>query len=348
MLEEIYYKKKLGTPYITILLILTCTIVSIPTYFNNDLYEVFASHGKVIYWWQYFTGNFEHNITPKYFFWAHYLGNMFVIGLNGYLIERVVGSSKMLILTLVALAVACIDFRIFFSDPNCTGAGASGIAWAYLPISFYILMLCISKEKRKILKSPLMYVLVVGFIFAWGFVTIMSSWEETNQAHVIATVVGLVMLIIWRNGIKKRLNELFENESMKLEVHKSDKLLVGIVGLVPIGMSLILGAYLLNFIDPFAHPVYISPCENYEILKANNGVIEVRFDSELEDGYSIWKNIEGEQGIECEVEYSEDRKSIYLCILNYEVFKEQKGSILMEEIKLKSGQRVKPINLIIE
>lgn len=356
MLEEIYYKRKIGIPIITILLILTCTIVSVPTYFNNEIYEVFASHGKVLYWWQYFTGNFEHSITTKYFFWAHYLGNMFVIGLNGWLIERIIGSRRMLLVNLVALVISCIQFRIFFPDPTSTGAGTSGIAWSYLPISFYVFIQCIKEERRKITRCPFFYVLIFGFIFAWGFVTVMSSWEETNKSHLVATAFGVVMLIVMRQCIDKNLRHIAEGQLDKNGVvHKKDALTIIAASIVPVGMMVILSAYLLGGLDPFINPSYISEYESYQKLKQSDGIIELHFEEALSDDYSLRIDLEmeneneyeDEERVEGEIEYSGDRKTMYLILKNYELLKYAKGSIILDGMRLESGRKVKPIKFVI-
>lgn len=348
MLEDIYFRKRLGIPYIAILLIITCTIVSIPTYFNNELYEVFASHGKAIYWWQYFTGNFEHSIVPKHFFWAHYLGNMFLICLYGCFIERLIGTRRMFIFTVGALVVSCICSRIFVISPMDRGAGASGIAWAYLPMAFFILVQCIKMEKQKVFKSPLLYIMIGGFLFAWVFVTSVSSWEGTNRSHVIATIVGILIPVGWYKAIKETLAKLNNGHEVMVERHKSDHVLIYLWGILPIGMMIILSAYSFNDLDPFVRPINISAYENYEALKVHDGIIHITFDEPVEEVYSICTYTQGDEAMQIETAYSKDRKTIDLSIINYERFKNEKGSISIDGISFKSGQKARLIKLVIE
>lgn len=363
MLNQIYYKKPLGIPYIMIMLILTCTIVSIPTFFDNDLYEVFASHGIPIYWWQYFTGNFEHSIEPKYFFWAHYLGNIFIIGLNGILIERLLGTRKIFMLTLMALLVACIQTRIFFAQPGDTGAGISGVAWAYLPVAFYIWIQCIKHDKRKILKDIIFYLITFSFFMGWIFITGVSPWNGTNRTHFIATIVGLLFLIVHKRMIKEQIEKLAIGEvPILINKTKQDKRLIILTSILPVAMLFILGAYELNLIDPFLQCAVVSKYnkddllknnthvyyQSYEDIKQQQGKIELVFDEPIREICSIGTSIESEEAIQVQVEYSKDRKHVYINILNDEILSGHKASILLDKIYSESGKKGRMIKLVIQ
>ncbi len=370
MLEEIYYKRKLGMPYITLLIVITCSIVSIPTFFNHELYEVFASHGTVMFWWQYFSGNFEHCLGPmnglKEFFWAHYLGNMFMFIVNGVILERIIGNKKMFFLIGSALIVTCIEGRIFYGAPGDTGAGASGMAWAILPSAFCIWIQSIKVERKKSLKSPLFYIMGWSFIMGWIIITLGSSWEGTNRSHVIATIIGILGYILYKKDIKAGMRQISNKEETNSSIkRKGDKACVWVTCLLPICMISIMGAYYYGHVNIYEEGIVLQAklddvpskgekiyYQSYEDLEKNEGKVEIVFNQPIRgDEYSIWLDMyseEGKSGIKPNITYSKDRRKVYISIEHYQEIKGGICRLVVDRLISESGKSVIPMRIIIK
>ena len=250
-MTELYKNKKYGFPIVTFIFLLTCSIVTISTYFDNHLVEIFATINKKCFIWQYYTGIFEHTIYPKWFLWVHFLTNMSILILFGTVIERNLGSFKMLIITIIANITSCgITFQSIFSSKQLlVSVGASGIVYAYAPIALYIFYMQVKNKKKKILKEPLFYIIVLEYIYIWGVITEIATWEQTNKYHVVATITGIVLLEIFRTKIKKEVNEL-TSENIQFRTNKSKIYLI--LFILPISMIAIIILFELGIITPFS------------------------------------------------------------------------------------------------
>ena len=118
-LIELYKNKKYGIPIVIMIFIITCAIVTIPTYFDNQLFYLFGSFFKPQFFWHYFSGIFEHTICniitgefAPWFIWIHFGINLSVMLLFGLIIEKTIGSNKMLIITTTAMIISLLSFRI--------------------------------------------------------------------------------------------------------------------------------------------------------------------------------------------------------------------------------------------
>lgn len=60
MVSALLFNKKSGIPYISLLLALSCLLVSVPTYFYPELYDVFGGEKLIYYPWQIVTHNLQH------------------------------------------------------------------------------------------------------------------------------------------------------------------------------------------------------------------------------------------------------------------------------------------------
>jgi len=346
MLKELFYKRKLGIPWIAIILILTCSIVSLATFLNRDLYRIFSFTTKPLYWWQYFTGVFEHSIYLPWFFWAHYLGNMSVILLFGVFVERVLGSKRMFLITLTSGVISCISFQLLNRGEYCTGSGVSGIAWAYAPIAFYILIQIYQYDKKKIRKEILFYIMVFEFFFIWFFITIVSTWKETNAYHVIATFVGLLFLFPCRKTIQKQLTNFFKNQSIvNIKRKPVDKFIICVYLIVPLCMLIIIGLYQTNRLERiYTEVVSITPCNSLEEINENNGKIEILFDAPVINVPYTRTTTPGEGIIQLEISYSNDRKTMIVSF-DQSVLEEPTGTITLKNITLENGRVVESVKI---
>ena len=284
MLFDLYYKKKLGIPWISILLILTCFIVWIASLIDNNLWSVFATHSHPIYSWQYFSGLFQHNLFPRWFYTIHFISNISVITLFGVMIERIIGTKKYLLLNILSGSIGLVFFYISHinQESNSTFNGISVIVWSYAPLVCLILIQ-LYKLNKKIIKEKMFSLMVFELFFMWVFVTVMDllGSNTSNKYHLVATIVGIVFLIVYKNAIKLRISKISMSDICCQKCNfKTNGMTIGLVSLLPIGVFLVIGLYLTVGLDKmFVNVVSISPCSTIEEINNNGSKIEIEFDS---------------------------------------------------------------------
>ena len=233
------YKNKFQFAIVTLILAFTCFVVSVPTYFDNSLFNVMASWSQPQFFWQYFSGTFEHGIEPAWFLWVHLSLNLSMLLLFGYMIEKVLGSAKMLLISMTALITNILTFQLYFWNTHEPCCGASAVFYAYGPIAFYIIVKVFLNNKKLVWKQPLWYVYLFEFSAMWILMPIAAPFV-TNLFHSIGFIVGLVFLCIWRKTIKNEVDNLILNKEKKTQ--KISKW-YNILWLLPISIMIIILLY---------------------------------------------------------------------------------------------------------
>lgn len=306
MLKMIYRSQKYGFSLISMIFLLTCSIVTIPTYFHNELYYVFAFQSNPFYFWQAFSGIFEHSIFPSWFLWAHFLGNMSILIIFGILIERLLGSKKMMILTLSAGIIYIAFFQIRFYGETTSGSGASGIVYAYAPLVFYILYVIVIRHKNDLRGEKIYWLLVVEFIFMWGAITAVQTWNGTNIYHFVATLVGICFVFLYKSSINKEINYVMNRSTKSIHVAKEKWLYIIMV--MPLFVITIYAMYFTGKLNAlFVEPAYISEHSTIDSVRNNNGIVEIKYESSITKFNSVYTS-----GFDSAIiTYSEDGKIIF-------------------------------------
>lgn len=91
MFFELYARQKREFPILSTAFIMSCLLVTVPSYLNPMWYEVFGGMRSFNSWWQLFTHNFEHGHPYPTGLPApvHLLVNVTVIATCGVLSERI-------------------------------------------------------------------------------------------------------------------------------------------------------------------------------------------------------------------------------------------------------------------
>lgn len=322
-MKTLYKRQKYGFPIVTVVLLLTCSVITIPTYFNKELWYVFANQSKPFYFWQIFSGNFEHSIFPinsmwmlfdgnySWFLWIHFFGNMSILLIFGMIVERILGPYKFLLLSIFGLCSHVIFFQIKYYGEIHFGSGASGIVYTYIPVALYIIIKHINQGKINLKGDKLFYLVIFNLILSWIVVTIFSTWEETNAAHLLATIVGIVFLLLFCKQIDKEIYELHKKNILNtLILQKRSRYLLAIV---PLCALLVEVSYFCGFLDDmFIRPAYISAHDTINEVVRNDNKIEIsfaeaitKFNSSYTSGSDLSK-----------ITYSEDNKTVYIVFPN--------------------------------
>lgn len=267
LLAQLYYRKKIGNPYLSLLFVLSCFLVSIPTHLNPMLYEVFGGNQWKNYFWQYLSYNFEHG-SP----WGgvpllvHLLGNCLVIIVFGVLIERVLGRKHFFILSTLALLLHILTRWGLAS----TGNGASGITWGYAPMAFFIIVKLYQLDRKKLVKDPIFYLSICIFLLIWIIITVESAingMHHTNIFHLVASIVGIVYTYCYRKRIEERTHEIVMNESPARVTSAWDRPLLWINSLIPVLVIIVLFLFYTGVIND-----YYSPAQIVEVIPSSQSV----------------------------------------------------------------------------
>ena len=216
MLSKLLFKKNVGFPYVSCFLLLSCLLVSLPTYFSLKYYSIFGASDSSAYPWQNpITSQLEHGsylseLTGEGIpLMIHLLGNVLVILIFGCMAERVLGTFRFLLLSITAGLVSYLLMILFHMYEN----GASGIVWAYGPVALVILIQLFRRNRKRLLKDILFNLSVLLFFLMWIVISYLGGLS-TLLFHLASTIVGAVFTWIWRNAIHIRVNKIDDNEEL--------------------------------------------------------------------------------------------------------------------------------------
>lgn len=322
-MKTLYGRKKYGFPIITVALFLTCTIVTIPTYFTKELWYVFATQSKPFYFWQLFSGAFEHSVfpisslwqffsdNPSLFLWVHFIGNMLVLFTCGLMIERFMGSGKFLLLTALGLFSHLLFFHINNYGKESFGSGASGIVYAYIPVAVYMVIRYVYMGRVDWKKDRFFHIFVANLIISWGIVTVISGWRETNFYHMIATIAGIAFLLIFYKQINREISSLSNERASDVPVPQ--KCAYYSLMILPLGALLLVTLYFCGSLDGmFIKPTSISANKTVREVALNGNKIEIVFSEPIEKYPSTYTHGSDPS----EIVYSEDKKTVYVVFPN--------------------------------
>ncbi len=244
-LWKIMYPRWKDLPPVTMLLALSCLVISIPLFFSQELYAILGYDSWLgDDYWKLITSSFAHGnpgggsagIAP----FPHMLGNVLAIVLLGALIERLLGSGRFFLLTLATFTTHTI-WKVLYGGGN----GASGFCWGYVVVAAPILFWEWQKRKKQVFKDPL-YLFIVFFsaFMLIGVATVLEIqglefWNGTNQAHVVSVLTALPIVFLWWNVMRKNWQRLEKDEPLD---HGRPLLNAGAVG-----VSLLLLAFNVTY-----------------------------------------------------------------------------------------------------
>jgi membrane associated rhomboid family serine protease len=187
-----------------------CVLVTVPSLFLPELYNVFGGIHPRQHWWQPFTASFEHG-WPGFHGSVHLALNAFLILECGRPCERLLGRGRFLLLGLLALA-ANAGAVTLTEGVN----GSSLVIWAWGPPLF--LALAETKRREPGVTSSHSYrrlrgilVLMYGVIvLAMGIVPYAAGWRGNplnalfvgNLFHLVATAVGIAFTLATASYIR--------------------------------------------------------------------------------------------------------------------------------------------------
>ncbi|MFQ5605633.1 MAG: hypothetical protein ACE5HS_20365 [bacterium] len=251
MLAVLFDHKKIGKPFVTIIIAGSCLLVSVPTFFFPQLYRVFGGLKPLNFFWQKYSLSFQHGFDGFPLI-LHLGGNLLLLCYCGVFSEKILGAARFLLLTVAAMLV----FAGVHSLPWLEGHGSSGIIWAYSPIVFTTLIiyrksLPVIAESDSVFQRGIMILIIM-----WGVITILMTILPYlvggkgnlfialilgNIFHAAAVAIGFLFSFLWRNVILNKFHKLAVNHDLSVFQHTFiDKLAIALSLLIPVNLLVIL------------------------------------------------------------------------------------------------------------
>ena len=199
---------RLKTP-VTYAFLAICSLISLPSAMFPSYFELFSGEPPHKYWWQNFSMAFQHGAKGMPLaILGHLSLNMILLLICGRFTEKLLGTSRFLLLTVVAW----LGFILTQWSSGIWINGSSGIIWVYSP--FLLLPIKWAKEnptfKKQAEQSRVLLIIMWGIVtVAMGFVPLIFNSEHTllytfvfgNLDHASATAVGFIFYFIWKKQL---------------------------------------------------------------------------------------------------------------------------------------------------
>lgn len=208
MLKSIIFQVKRRLPIVSILLIVSCLISTIPQFFLSDSYSDITGQVATLKSFYLFTlSSFTH--SPDILI-NHFIGNLLVFIVFGVICEIIIGSRRFALISIVTLISTTIIGYIHTTD-NYIGHGASGIAWGYHMFYIFILIILFEQKGKSLFKDPYIIVSILLLIFDMiGIPTLevivlkKGLFDNFGQVlHLVSMVVVVPFIFAWRKDIEE-------------------------------------------------------------------------------------------------------------------------------------------------
>jgi len=206
-----------NAPYVTLMLLASCAITTVPQFFLNAFYDQIT--GAPLQFgipWGFSLMSFSH--SPEILA-QHFIGNLLVLLVMGTLTELVIGSGGMALLSLVTFFSTAVFNLLRGTD---TSHGASGIFWGYHTVVFFILVVFAEKYGlRKLFRERYFRMVVVlaslDFIGINVYeVLVMNKrfFENFGQTiHIFSLLVVVPFILVDREKITACASDFFEGKA---------------------------------------------------------------------------------------------------------------------------------------
>lgn len=226
-IRQVYFSK--GSCIVSIMIAVLCIAITVIAQLIPSTYTSFAFTYPIKYPWQVITYLFLHGYTeeilpPDYPYAAmqitvgHLIYNLLLVIPFGILVEKVIGRTRFLLLSISAWLVNMLFTLILFMVITPKGeanlaAGASGLAFSYMPIGMFIIFLLGRKYGfRQLFKQVSFYLL-----FPIAIMTLMIAVSPSVKGvtgiwsmimHILGILVGIIFSVINRKRINDFLQEI--------------------------------------------------------------------------------------------------------------------------------------------
>lgn len=207
-------------PFVTLQLILSCLITTIPQFFLSPVYGEFTGIFPDIRSIYLVTLSvFAH--SPEHLF-THVLFNCLTILLFGGLVEIILGSSRFSIITLITLISSTV-VSYFHSTANSSTHGVSGVCFGYIVFFIFFIIVLYEKRKSSVFKNPVIVILVLYALFLVFIIPILEVVVQKRRLfdnfgqtiHLISYSSVIPLLLVWRRDFEENSMLLITKELTK-------------------------------------------------------------------------------------------------------------------------------------
>ena len=227
-IRQVYFSK--GSCIVSIMIAVLCIAITVIAQLVPSTYTSFAFTYPIKYPWQVITYLFLHGYTedilPADFPYAamqvtvgHLIYNLLLVIPFGILVEKVIGRMRFLILSVSAWLVHMIFTLILFMVITREGeanlaAGASGLAFSYMPIGMFIVFLLGKKYGFKQLFKQVSFYLLLPIAITTLIIALSPNVKGVTGIwsmimHILGILVGIVFSVVNR----KRINVYFQRNA---------------------------------------------------------------------------------------------------------------------------------------
>lgn len=212
-LDALFDSRRGGRPVVSLVFLALCVLVTAGSMVFPSLSSLLGGVGEVRHVWQPFTAVLQHG-WPGFPAIVHLGLNAFLILECGRPCERLLGSGRFLALCLASTA-ANAALQMLTEGVN----GSSLVIWAWGPPLFLALRHARPEDGDGTARARLRGVLIVMYgivTVAMGLLPYATGWRgnpleallRANQFHLVATAVGTLAALLWRQRIATRLHRL--------------------------------------------------------------------------------------------------------------------------------------------
>jgi|GEM_PF-1900171 len=204
-------------PFITLLLVISCLVTSIPQLFLPHLYnEITGQFPNIESIYLITLPVFSH--SPDIFI-NHLVGNLLVIILFGGLIEILLGSSKFSIITLFTFTSTTL-VNYFHTKSSGTTHGVSGVCFGYIVFFLFFIIIIIENKKYSLFKKPIIPFSILLAAFSIIGIPILEVvvlnqrlFQNFGQTiHLLSYFSVTPLLILWRKEFEENSIAIISNQ----------------------------------------------------------------------------------------------------------------------------------------
>lgn len=214
-IKDIYHKR--GTCTVSMVIATLCVAVTLISFFVPNTYQAIAYAYPIKYPWQIATGVFLHGAPnlPMAGSIGHLIFNLLLIVPFGIMIEKILGSKRFALMSLVLWIVNAITFYMIAlvitpQGETAYGAGISGIAFSYGIIGLYSLFILGKKNYKLMFKQGSFYLLLNILIAMVVMVNPYIAGISSMIIHIVAIIFGIIYAVFYR----KIISDFFKTEDV--------------------------------------------------------------------------------------------------------------------------------------
>ena len=232
-IRNIYFGKR--KPFFCIAVTVLCIVVTLISQLIPSTYEAFRFMYPVKYPWQaisyIFLQGVPQELLPEGFQYSamqltigHLGYNLLLILPFGILVEKIIGTKKMLILfatTCIADLIANLIMGAIYTRGGDTYgcAGASGMAFAFMPVGMYALFLLGNRFGYAKLFKQISFYVLLGIAVPTIIISVTPNIAGvTGIPSMVIHLLGLAIGIIFSIMFRKTLQDFFDKEKAAREV----------------------------------------------------------------------------------------------------------------------------------